>query len=165
MALNIDPSPLEANRIWLEERKKIKEDIQSGKLKKEEILKLLDRVDEMRCNPPPPLPPEPTLEKEEKIIELEPSKKTDKKEIEPTVPSAKKEVVPQIHKKITFLLKEYEISKWDEVEVFFGLIEKWVGNMIRAKTVCAPLDLLIIDSYYDIVKKVWEKDLKKKEEK
>ncbi len=161
MAVNIDPSPIEANRIWLEERKKIKEQIQSGKLKKEEIMKLLARVDEMRCNPPPPLPTEPVVKKDKTIK----NEKKDQKEIATAVPSAKKEVVPQIHKKVTSMLKEYEISKWDEVEVFFGLIEKWVGNMIRTETVCSPLDLLIIDSYYDIVKKVWEKDLKKKDEK
>ncbi len=161
MAVNINPSPLEANRIWLEERKKIKEQIQSGNLKKEEIMKLVTRFDEMRCNPPPPLPPEPIVEKDKTIK----NEKKDQKEIAITVPSAKKEVVPKVHKQITTLFKEYEISKWDEVEVFFGLIEKWVGNMIRAKTVCAPLDLLIIDSYYDIVKKVLEESLKKKDEK
>ncbi len=158
MSVNINPSPKEANRIWLEERKKIKEEIQSGKLKKAEILTLLTRVDEMRRNPPPPLPPEPIIEKEEPIDD----KKKDK--IATAVPNAKKDVVPKIHKQVTEMLKEYEISKWDEVEVFFGLIERWVGNMIRTETVCSRLDLLIIDSYYDIVKKVLKKSLKKKEE-
>ena len=161
MAVNIDPSHKEANRIWLEERKKIKEQIRSGKLKKEEILTLVTRCDEMRCNPPPRMPPEPAVEKDKTIK----NEKKDQKEIATAVPSAKKEVVPKVHKQITTLLKEYEISKWDEVEVFFGLIEKWVGNMIKTKSVCCPLDPLIIDSYYDIVKKVLEESLKKKEEK
>ncbi len=71
----------------------------------------------------------------------------------PTVPNVKKEIVPKIHGKITTLLKEYEVSKWDEVEVFYGLIEKWIGNMVKDKTVSMPFDLLLLDSHNDIVKK------------
>lgn len=74
-------------------------------------------------------------------------------EIEPTVPNVKKEIVPKIHKKITGLLKEYEVSKWDEVEVFYGLIEKWIGNMVKTDTVFSKIDLFLLDSHHDIVKK------------
>lgn len=163
MALPSNSSPQEANRIWLEDRKKIKAQIQSGKLKKEEILTLVNRFDEMRCNPPPPLPPEPIVVKEETQEAKKEAKKKDKKDIALTVPSAKKEVVPKIHKKITILLTEYELSKWDEVEVFYGLIERWVTNMIRTKTVGSRLDYAVLmDSYHDIVKKALQKNLKKK---
>lgn len=100
-------------------------------------------------------------------IPISPPESTPPKDREktiPDVPSAKKEIVPKIHRKIKTLLQEHEISKWDEVEVFYGLIEKWIGTLIKTNRVFSKMDLLLLGSHHDIVEKNLLKQLKEKRE-
>ncbi len=93
-------------------------------------------------------------------IEIEDSLKYIKEKVVTPVPSAKNEVVPKIQGTIKTMLKEYKISKWDEVEVFYGLIEKWIGNMVKANTVSMSRDLVLLDSHHAVVKRNLHKYLK-----
>ncbi len=94
--------------------------------------------------------------------ETEDSLKYIKEKLSPQIPSAKNEVVPKIQGTIKTMLKEYKISKWDEVEVFYGLIEKWIGNMVKDKTVSMSRDLVLLDSHHAVVKRNLHKYLKQK---
>ncbi len=93
-------------------------------------------------------------------IEIEDSLKYVKEKVVTPVPSAKNEVVPKIQGEIKTLLKEYKISKWDEVEVFYGLIEKWIGSMVKDSTVSMSRDLILLDSHHAVVKSNLHKYLK-----
>lgn len=95
----------------------------------------------------------------------EPLVRQDEKKTIPAVPGAKREIVPKIHRQIKTLLKEHKISKWDEVEVFYGLIEKWVGTMIKTKRAFSKMDLLLLGSHHDIIEKSLWKQVKEREEK
>lgn len=96
-------------------------------------------------------------------LTLVPQVLQDEKKMIPTVPNVKKEIVPKIHRKIKALLQEYKLSKWDEVEVFYGLIEKWVGRMIKTTPNFSNLELLLLGSHNDITEKKLFKLLKEKE--
>lgn len=99
------------------------------------------------------------------IIIVDSEASQDEKKAIPAVPNVKKEIVPKVHRKIKALLQEHNLSKWDEVEVFYGLIEKWVGGMIKTTRSFSDLDLLLLGSHNDIAEKKLFKLLKEKGEK
>lgn len=100
------------------------------------------------------------IEVDKEPIKIEESLEYIKEKALAPIPSAKNEVVPKIQGTIKTMLKEYKISKWDEVEVFYGLIEKWIGNMVKDKTVSMSRDLVLLDSHHAVVKRNLHRYLK-----